>query len=243
MATSVDASASLDAGLAQADQKGAADPPNPVPAAEPAEPPKPAKVKHSQHGDLIARCNGVFAVKKPSGTSSADVVARVKGALERQLAAFQASGTHEPVSEGEEPKDSKTQATDGTRGGKRGRRGGKSRRGFQLKVGHGGTLDPMASGLLVIGVGTGTKELSTFLSCTKEYVAGGKFGAATDTYDATGKVVRLAPADPALVNTGTLAAKLEEFRGERLQIPPMYSALWIEGKRLWVARIRGLATV
>ncbi|KAI9034376.1 putative tRNA pseudouridine synthase 1-like protein [Hyaloraphidium curvatum] len=184
--------------------------------------------------DLIARCNGVFAVRKPVGFTSADVVARVKATLERQLAKYQAHGSHVPE---DAPEDGQgrpePRAKDGKQKFNRRRKG--NDRSFTLKVGHGGTLDPLASGCLVIGVGTGTKQLAHFLSCTKEYVADGRFGAETDTYDIEGKVTRLAkpqPGDP-VISMASVAQCLEKYKGEIMQIPPLYSALKMDGKRLY----------
>ena len=57
-----------------------------------------------------------------------------------------------------------------------------------IKVGHGGTLDPLATGVLVVGVGSGTKELQNYLSGSKRYTAGGKLGFETDTLDMEGNV-------------------------------------------------------
>ncbi|KNE69684.1 tRNA pseudouridine synthase B [Allomyces macrogynus ATCC 38327] len=62
----------------------------------------------------------------------------------------------------------------------------------QLKVGHGGTLDPMATGVLIIGVGHGTKALASYLNCTKTYTVTGQLGAETNTYDMEGQVTKTA---------------------------------------------------
>jgi len=83
----------------------------------------------------------------------------------------------------------------------------------------------------VIGLGTGTKSLSSFISCTKTYETTALFGASTDTYDCTGRILRHAPYShltPELIDS-TLGA----FRGEILQKPPIYSALHHEGKRYY----------
>ena len=62
-------------------------------------------------------------------------------------------------------------------------------------MGHGGTLDPMATGVLILGVGNGTKALGSFLECTKSYETVVLFGAATDSYDSEGKIVARAAYD------------------------------------------------
>ncbi|KAL8987678.1 MAG: hypothetical protein Q9177_003139 [Variospora cf. flavescens] len=102
---------------------------------------------------------------------------------------------------------------------------------IEVKVGHGGTLDPMATGVLIVGVGKGTKHLQTFLGCTKTYEATILFGAATDTYDVFGKVLSTAPY--AHVTLKAVEEALKTFRGSINQKPPLFSALRMDGKRLY----------
>lgn len=102
---------------------------------------------------------------------------------------------------------------------------------MQIKMGHGGTLDPMATGVLILGVGNGTKSLSTFLECTKSYECVLLFGAATDTYDSEGKVVARKSYDH--ITREKVEKALEQYRGNIMQRPPIYSALRIQGKRLY----------
>ena len=101
----------------------------------------------------------------------------------------------------------------------------------QVKIGHGGTLDPMATGVLIMGVGKGTKLLQRFLECTKTYEATILFGAATDTYDVLGKVLRRA--EYRHVTREKVEKALDKFRGKVMQRPPVYSALRVQGKRLY----------
>jgi tRNA pseudouridine55 synthase len=101
----------------------------------------------------------------------------------------------------------------------------------QLKVGHGGTLDPMASGVLPICVGEGTKLAPFLLEADKEYEATVRFGAETDTLDADGAVIATAPVD-GLTAAGVEGA-LAGFRGQISQVPPMYSALKRDGRPLY----------
>lgn len=98
-------------------------------------------------------------------------------------------------------------------------------------MGHGGTLDPMATGVLILGVGNGTKRLGNFLECTKSYETVVLFGAATDTYDGEGKVV--ARAAYSHVTREKVEEALNRFRGDIMQKPPVFSALRIQGKRLY----------
>jgi tRNA pseudouridine55 synthase len=98
------------------------------------------------------------------------------------------------------------------------------------KVGHAGTLDPMATGLLVLGLGRSTRLLRFIQGFEKEYQATALFGVATDSLDADGAIIDRSPLP---VDTAELQAVAERFRGSILQIPPMVSARKVEGKRLY----------
>jgi tRNA pseudouridine55 synthase len=102
------------------------------------------------------------------------------------------------------------------------------------KIGHAGTLDPFASGLLIMAVGKATKEISRFVGLDKEYLAKLKFGATSDTMDRTGKIIPV-PLVPSTAVPGTeeIEAVLGKFRGEMDQVPPMYSAKKVGGKKLY----------
>ena len=100
-----------------------------------------------------------------------------------------------------------------------------------MKLGHGGTLDPLATGVLIVGVGRGTKCLRRFLECTKTYECVVLFGAATNTCDAVGKIV--SRAEYAHVTRGKVEEALEKFRGQIMQKPPVFSALRVGGRRLY----------
>ena len=89
----------------------------------------------------------------------------------------------------------------------------------------------MATGVLLVGVGKGTKQLQPFLECTKEYEATVLFGATTDTYDILGKVLGRAPYNH--LTEDMVESALQHFRGKIMQRPPIYSALRIQGKRLY----------
>lgn len=102
---------------------------------------------------------------------------------------------------------------------------------LQVKIGHGGTLDPHATGVLILGIGTGTKKLSDFLNCTKSYEATMIFGVATDSYDILGNVTSTGPY--AHVTREVVAKALESFRGSIMQKPPIYSAIRVQGKHLY----------
>jgi tRNA pseudouridine55 synthase len=97
------------------------------------------------------------------------------------------------------------------------------------KVGHAGTLDPMATGVVVVGVGRATRLLRYVQEGTKEYVAVVRFGIGTDTLDADGREVSRQPMP---IDKEQLEAAMKPFRGEISQVPPMFSAVKIGGDRL-----------
>lgn len=107
----------------------------------------------------------------------------------------------------------------------------KVRRLFQIqKVGHAGTLDPMATGVLPICVGKGTKVVEYLLEVDKEYRAVLRLGEETDTLDATGKILRRSDVS---VTEDELRSVLGEFIGRIEQVPPMYSAIKVQGVPLY----------
>ncbi len=99
------------------------------------------------------------------------------------------------------------------------------------KIGHAGNLDPDATGVLVLGVGTATRFLSLVMDLPKEYVAEIQLGVLTDTLDAVGQVLDRKPVPP--LTREQVEAVLRQFKGEIEQIPPAFSAIKIEGKRLY----------
>ncbi len=107
----------------------------------------------------------------------------------------------------------------------------------QRRVGHGGTLDPPATGVLVIGVGRATRLLPFLPMEPKRYLATIAFGAETDTLDAAGAIVAAAPVDG--VDRAALSSALARFTGPQEQVPPMVSAVKQGGERLYVKARRG----
>lgn len=99
-----------------------------------------------------------------------------------------------------------------------------------VKAGHGGTLDPLASGLLPVLFGEATKFAGRLLDSDKSYLARVKLGETTATGDAEGEVLETRPVD---VDDGQVEAALRPLRGESLQIPPMFSALKHAGQPLY----------
>lgn len=98
------------------------------------------------------------------------------------------------------------------------------------KVGHGGTLDPMATGVLPVLLGEATKLTPYLLAQDKEYVATVRLGRSSDTLDATGRVTAERPVPP--LDAAALRAAVARFEGEIEQVPPMFSALHAGGRRL-----------
>lgn len=108
------------------------------------------------------------------------------------------------------------------------------------KAGHTGTLDPFATGLLVCCFGRATKISGSMLNADKTYLATMRFGEETDSGDLTGNVVSQAPLPFDGVTREALEAAMTGFRGEIDQIPPMYSALKRDGKRLYEYARQGI---
>ena len=106
----------------------------------------------------------------------------------------------------------------------------------ERRIGHSGTLDPMATGLLVVFVGRATRAVEFAESHAKRYLAGLRLGISTDTQDITGRVLKSAEAS---VSREELLNVLEEFKGEISQIPPMYSAIKLNGQKLYDIARRG----
>lgn len=149
----------------------------------------------------LYQVEGLFSVVKPINWTSQDVVYYIRKVFERDA---QARGV------------SKLR---------------KKRNRPLIKVGHGGTLDPLATGVLVIGVGIGTKKLQNYLQGSKKYVAQAKFGIQTTTLDLDGEIEKTASYNH--IDTKSLQDSLRLFRGSIQQVPPMYSALKKDGKKLY----------
>jgi len=133
--------------------------------------------------------NWIIVVDKPSGWTSHDVVAKLRGILKEK------------------------------------------------RIGHGGTLDPMATGLLPVFIGSATRAAQFFENAEKEYIAGLRLGLVADTQDITGKIISKSNAS---VSAAELDAVLPRFLGAGQQIPPMYSALKKDGKKLYELARRGI---
>ena len=132
--------------------------------------------------------NGIIVIDKPSGWTSMDVCAKIRGVL------------------------------------------------HERRVGHAGTLDPMATGVLPVFVGRATRAVEFAAEGGKEYVAGLRLGVVTNTQDTSGTVLE---ERPVAADRAALEAALAPFRGDILQIPPMYSAIKRDGKKLYELARKG----
>ncbi len=109
---------------------------------------------------------------------------------------------------------------------------------LQMKrIGHAGTLDPSATGLLIMLIGKATKVSQYLMSADKEYVGTVKLGEVTNTQDADGEVLETRPV-PDLSDEGVQSA-MAQFKGDQYQIPPMYSAIKIDGVPLYKKARKG----
>jgi tRNA pseudouridine55 synthase len=109
----------------------------------------------------------------------------------------------------------------------------------ERRVGHAGTLDPDATGVLPVCLGKGTRIVEYLSGASKTYRAGIELGAATDTYDASGKIVQRG--DPSGIDRAKLESALNLFRGPIHQVPPMYSALKHRGQPLYKLARAGIS--
>ena len=105
------------------------------------------------------------------------------------------------------------------------------------KIGHTGTLDPEATGVLPVCIGKATKVCDMVLNSDKEYIAEIKFGITTDTQDIFGNILE---EKSVLLSKGEIENAVMSFEGEIEQIPPMYSAVKIGGKKLYEYARKGV---
>jgi tRNA pseudouridine55 synthase len=101
----------------------------------------------------------------------------------------------------------------------------------KLKVGHAGTLDPLATGLMVICTGKATKKIDEFRDLAKEYIATIRFGETTPSFDMETNVDKEYPFEH--ITPEMVKDVLEKFKGEQMQEPPLFSAKFVDGKRAY----------
>jgi len=107
-----------------------------------------------------------------------------------------------------------------------------------IKVGHAGTLDPLASGLMIVCTGKSTKKIDEFRDLDKEYVASIHLGATTPSFDLETETDKNYPTDH--INEELVRKTLNGFLGEQKQMPPLYSAKQIDGKRAYEFARKGI---
>lgn len=154
------------------------------------------------------RAGGLLLADKPAGVTSRAVAARALWALTQAYPHLRAR-----------------------------RRRGAAPGDARFRVGHGGTLDPLATGLLVLLLGRASRLSPYLLGMDKTYLATVRFGAATDTLDADGEITATAPAPAG--GPEALAALLPRFTGVITQVPPVYSAIKRDGRSLHIAARAG----
>ena len=101
----------------------------------------------------------------------------------------------------------------------------------KLKVGHAGTLDPLASGLVMVCTGKWTKRIEEFMAHEKEYIATIRFGATTPSYDLEKEINETFPYEH--IDIELIKSVLPQFMGRIMQVPPLFSAIRIDGKRAY----------
>lgn len=176
--------------------------------------------------------DGILVVDKPAGMTSHDVVAAVRRAANPRRGLV---GGGPPHTRGLEPQRGSWGGPPHTRGPEpqRGPWGGPQR----LKVGHAGTLDPDATGVLVVCLGKATRLVPYLQASVKTYDARMRLGVQTTTLDASGEVT--AEHDASSVDEALLCEALKSFVGEIEQVPPMVSAVKVDGERLYRKARRG----
>ncbi|KAK6205491.1 pseudouridine synthase [Scheffersomyces amazonensis] len=166
--------------------------------------------------------NGIFAVYKPSGVSSASFLQDVQDV-------FTKSSVFEPHLEAAK---NAVRFNLGTNKRMSKEKIEKKANQLKVKIGHGGTLDPLASGVLVVGVGSGTKKLSHYLlECEKTYEAKALFGISTTTGDSEGEIITQNAIDH--ITKEAINETAKKFIGDLKQTPPIFSSLKVNGKPLY----------
>ncbi|MDA0315849.1 MAG: tRNA pseudouridine(55) synthase TruB [Bacteroidetes bacterium] len=106
------------------------------------------------------------------------------------------------------------------------------------KVGHAGTLDPLATGLLIVCTGKMTKQIELYMGQEKEYIGTFVLGATTESFDLEKPVIPVA--DPSSITLEQVHAAIQQLKGTILQIPPMHSAIKVDGKRVYASARLGI---
>lgn len=160
--------------------------------------------------------SGLFGLNKPSHVITMSMLNDLKELLSSSpVFVSQPAPISSDLSSSKNP----NQSVKNSKGKRRGGKYAKPKKESTVKMGQGGTLDPLANGVLVVGIGEGTKQLQNFLHCSKSYRATGLLGCSTDSYDSEGKVVRRAKARH--LKREDVEGVLDRFRGDLQQTPPV----------------------
>lgn len=165
----------------------------------------------------------VILIDKPVNWTSFDVVAKVRSALSKQLSLLRKASGGQAVNR--KQANGKEQIANSTR--------------KRLRVGHSGTLDPFATGLLIILVGDATKKQAEFMKLDKEYEATLQLGYTSTTGDPEGTIMKMSNVKTQMPNEAQINKILRKFKGEQKQIPPKYSAIKIKGKKAYELARKG----
>lgn len=167
---------------------------------------------HGRPGATLFNCYNkymkkILLIDKPEDWTSFDVVAKVRSTLKNKQ--------HKTNSKQISKKESRTTS------------------GPRLRVGHAGTLDPFATGLLIVLVGEATKEQDSYMKLDKEYEATLKLGYESDTGDTEGAISKTIGLKDIKPNINDIKRTLKKFTGKIKQIPPAHSAIKVDGKRAY----------
>ncbi len=108
----------------------------------------------------------------------------------------------------------------------------------KIKVGHAGTLDPLATGLMIICTGRKTKEIESYQAIDKEYIAEITIGSTTPSFDLETKIDKTFPISH--IDKELIVSTLKSFEGQQEQTPPSYSAKWVDGQRAYEKARKGI---
>lgn len=174
--------------------------------------------------------DGIFAIHKPSGVTSSQFLGKI------QKIFTQSDVFHEDMNKAKEKVryDLKSNARWSQQ------KVEKKVRDLKVKIGHGGTLDPLASGVLVVGIGLGTKKLQYYLTeCEKQYETKALLGISTTTGDSEGEIITKNPVDH--ITKEMILETAPKFVGSLKQTPPIFSALKLNGMPFYEYARKGIA--
>lgn len=169
--------------------------------------------------------NGIFAIEKPTGITSAKFLSKIQRIFSDSNIFKKQHDQQKIIGSKESNANSKNIL--------------KENKKFKVKIGHGGTLDPLANGVLVVGVGTGTKQLGNYLTnCCKTYETKCLLGCATTTGDSSGEIILRTSFDH--ITKNLVEDTVKKFEGNLKQVPSIFSALKSDGIPLYEYARKGI---